>query len=325
MHWWNKNDGTAKDAAKCLSLHHPGSLPSGCKEPPALPADVPIAQIAGNVTITRTYLAYGRQRADIMTDGTVWLDSQVGYKKSLDNKQANTVESSHTVYCDYAWGDAVTVANQLTSGLLLNERAIRWMSGETLNLMQSGSPAVANDINSLIVLNAASHGASCGHNAIPHDGQAITAEANYLKAWAAKADGWLISAAGVGSATFDMNIDATDAALGDRNLRCDGSQSDWFVSVWGDGTDPSFMFVTAGGSGPHEKIPGAPQTSKGVTIGSTEEELLALGYTRGKAGPYGRAFEWEEDGVPFAADTDEDGNVYSIVVGLQYFPAGYCT
>jgi pimeloyl-ACP methyl ester carboxylesterase len=323
-HWWNRNDGTKKDGAKCLSLHHPGSLPPECKYPPAMPEAVPIAQIAGNATITRTYFHFGRQRADIMTDGTVWLDSQVGYKKSLDDKQTNTVETSYTVYCDLAWGDAVTYSNVASPLATVTGKSARWLSGETLSQMQSGTTEIVKDFDSLVVLQAVSNMASCGHNVIPQDTEALTAAASYLKNWAAKTDSWLISAAGVGPATFDMNLDEIDVALGERRLRCDGSQGDWFVSVWGDNTDPSFMFVTAGGSGPFEKIPGAPQTSKGVTIGSTEEELLALGYTRGNAGPYGQAFEWEEDGVPFAADT-EDGKVYSIVVGLQYFPAGYCT
>ena len=196
-HWWNRNDGTKKDGAKCLSLHHPGSLPPECKYPPAMPEAVPIAQIAGNATITRTYFHFGRQRADIMTDGTVWLDSQVGYKKSLDDKQTNTVETSYTVYCDLAWGDAVTYSNVASPLATVTGKSARWLSGETLSLMQSGTTEIVKDFDSLVVLQAVSNMASCGHNVIPQDTEALTAAASYLKNWAAKTDSWLISAAGV--------------------------------------------------------------------------------------------------------------------------------
>lgn len=139
-----------------------------------------------------------------------------------------------------------------------------------------------------------------------------------------KDSGWLISASGVGPARFDQTQDTADAAFGDRNLRCDGSAiHGWFASVWGDGTNPSMMFVVSEGSDV-EKMDGAPATASGVTLGTTADEMIALGYTRGAAGPYGNAFEWEEDGVPFAAATGPDGGIWAIVVGMHYIPAEFC-
>lgn len=176
--WWAKKDG-----AKCLALHHPGSLPPGCGYPPAIAEDVPLAQIAGNITLTRTWLTFGRQQADIMSDGIVWLDSQTGYKRSLDTPPTNSVES-YTVRCAYSWGLLVGSVSQLTQLRNAGTPAVRWMTGETLSLMQSGTVAIAADRNAVAVLGAASLAAPCGHNVIPSDTEALAAAARYLKSWA---------------------------------------------------------------------------------------------------------------------------------------------
>lgn len=44
--------GKEGDGSRCLALHHPGSLPTGCDYPPYLPPEIPVTQVVGNATIT---------------------------------------------------------------------------------------------------------------------------------------------------------------------------------------------------------------------------------------------------------------------------------
>jgi hypothetical protein len=149
----------------------------------------------------------------------------------------------------------------------------------------------------------------------------ITVDPDKLKA---PDDGWLISADGIGPARFDMSPEQANSAFGSRQLHCDGSAAiDWYATAWNTGPT-GYMYAFASSGDLMGEIPGAPATAAGVTLGSSEDELLSLGYTRGDSGPYGRAFEWEEDGRDFAADTTPEGYVYAINVGSHYFPAGFC-
>lgn len=262
--WQTANNWTGGgDAAKCLALHHPGSFPPGCAYPPALPESIPVAQVAGNVTLTRTWFTTGRDQVDTMSDGIVWLDSQVGYKKSLDKPPANTVESSYVVRCEYAWGSAVATASNLFGDIGSTATAsYRWWTGETFNLIQSGSPAFTTDKNAAAVLAAAGSGSSCGHNAIKTNPEALRATAAYLNGWADSKPTEILEVNPFtpdGTLLPEWTVDETrlagdpvscgsvpEAAIGGitaNTLRC-GSTADGTFACWAPPTRPGQLVCT---------------------------------------------------------------------------------
>lgn len=94
----------AKDGARCLAAHTGGdSFPSACGVvPPYLPEGVPLAQVAGDVTVTRKFFGIPLYTYHLMGDSIVDIDSQLGYPRSGpgDAAMPRTKITSTTVECN---------------------------------------------------------------------------------------------------------------------------------------------------------------------------------------------------------------------------------
>ncbi|MBB6390204.1 esterase/lipase family protein [Microbacterium thalassium] len=333
------------DAAKCLALHHPGALPSGCGYPPALADNVPIAQVAGNATLTRTYFMTGRQEVDIMSDGIVWLDSQVGYARSLDTAPTNAVEGSYVVRCDYGWGPAVATASTLFSGIgSASTASYRWWTGETFNLIQSGSPTITADKNAIAVLAALGSQASCGHTKIKTNPEALSAVAGYLKDWAAAANRWVITGDGIGpvqrNSTLDelrenLDIDYLDVCYWVQKAEPIGTKHDtWNMFVWDQGTSSGrydLLIVRSKFDDAGAPIFGAdaPMLANGISLGSSSAELRAAGinddgYGDPLGGPASLFWSYPDRGVNILIETFND-RVTQIAVGTDFLYGEWCS
>ncbi len=136
---------------------------------------------------------------------------------------------------------------------------------------------------------------------------------------------WLISGAGIGPATFDGPWSTVEPALGSHALRCDGSSQDWFVSVWGE-NPAHYIFLVAGGGEISAKVEGAPATAEGITLGSSESDLKALGYRVAPNAhtPYGSMYVLHDAGREIGVGVTPEGFVWAIDVGGAYLPAEFC-
>jgi hypothetical protein len=137
---------------------------------------------------------------------------------------------------------------------------------------------------------------------------------------------WLITSEGIGPAQFADSTETAEAALGDAALDCRGESGPWVVTIWGDGMRSAYMYMLALNPADVDSITDAPVTQSGVTIGTPESELVALGYTleTSKIGVDFPEYTWEEDGVPFVAGV-EDGVVYGLGVGTTEMQIEYCS
>ena len=191
--WWNKGGRVGgASAAKCLALHHPGTLPSDCYSPPAVSPSVPVYQVAGVVTLTRDLLMIAREEVDTNSDGIVWLESQVGYATSMDAPPPDTShQSSSVVRCDFesaaalgfqttsAVGGAIPVVGDIWEA----GENIKWMDGTVATAMQSGTPSFLRHPAAIAVLTGAGS-APCGHMKIMTNPEAIDIVAGKLLEWA---------------------------------------------------------------------------------------------------------------------------------------------
>lgn len=132
---------------------------------------------------------------------------------------------------------------------------------------------------------------------------------------------WLITSEGVGPARRGDSSEQIVAAVGDKALVCRGPHMPWFVTTYLTGS----ILIVSFSSTPGDDVSDAPMTKSGVTLGTPENELIALGYTRSdsKIGPDYPDYRWEEDGVPFVAGVNE-GVVYGIGVGQSFMPIEFC-
>lgn len=126
--------GNGGDGGKCLALHHPGDLPAGCELAPYIPQQVPVAQIAGAVTLTRTFLLFGSHKLATDGDGTVWNRSQTGYVLSGNELPVGQTVTAQRVSCDFPMGLGWSL------GSVLFQSPARWASGQTASLIKTGSP-----------------------------------------------------------------------------------------------------------------------------------------------------------------------------------------
>lgn len=181
-------------AAKCLALHHPGALPAGCAQPPAISPDIPVHQVAGVVTLTRQLLMIARDEVDTDSDGIVWLGSQAGYSTSVDAPSPVTSQSSSSVVrCDLGYaaalgltgtatGALVKPGTQLTRALKAAIAANDWLDGTVATAIQSGTPSFLRHDAAIAVLYGAAR-ASCGHMRIMADTSAMNMVAAKLLEW----------------------------------------------------------------------------------------------------------------------------------------------
>lgn len=73
----------SSDAVRCLAVHdQTRPLPSGCAYPPFLPSGVPVGQIGGDITLSRTLFGQKLYDVPLRSDGVVSTDSSTGYLSS---------------------------------------------------------------------------------------------------------------------------------------------------------------------------------------------------------------------------------------------------
>lgn len=102
------------DASICLASHAPPSnrLPHGCAAAPYLQANVPITQIAGDITVRRTLFGIPLYDIDLSSDGVVPVESSHGYLHSSGSRLAplGTITEQPTVACTIDFDQVASVA-----------------------------------------------------------------------------------------------------------------------------------------------------------------------------------------------------------------------
>ncbi|MGI0522151.1 hypothetical protein ABY45_16390 [Microbacterium maritypicum] len=284
-----KTTAGSMPAHQCLALHHPGALPAGCELPPAISPGIPILQIAGDVTLTRTYFMIGRSEVDTLSDGIVWMESQAGYRNSVDEPLPVTGQAtSSVVRCEYGWGAALAAAPNLIRG-----DPSLWWDGTIATAMQSGTAEATKYDAAVAVLGGASIAAPCGHGPMAKNPDAITRAASQLSEWArANADGWEITADGIGPLRVgETTWDEASALPGFEGHARDWAERSCVAGGWfGSGSAHDGLSLLAAGP---EGSPGAidvvslssyfrssssepAATAGGIGLGSPESDIVRL-------------------------------------------------
>lgn len=170
----------SSSAATCLALHHPGAYPDECKVPPAISADIPVLQVAGSATLTRTFFMISRDEVDTDSDGIVWTESQAGYHSSVDSPlPAPAQATSSVVRCDVGWGAAVGAGGNTWSG-----NPVDWWDGTIAAAIQAGTSEIMNYDAAIWALGAISRIAPCGHSEMVTNAETIERIVAALNEWA---------------------------------------------------------------------------------------------------------------------------------------------
>lgn len=263
------------DGWDCLSLHHPGVLPPHCEHPPLIPSEIPVSQIGGNVTLTRAFFHFFTDRIETNGDGIVWIPSQTGYVSSADQAPTDQTITSQRVNCEHPVG-ALAYA-----GLPM----ITWGYAFRISeILQTGDAELASHPHLLAVSADIAHdkwGAECGHSKVVTHAPAIDAIAEALKKMPLREPRWTIDPDGVGPLKFDQTISSLPDAVRQgfaREYPCPPnytSPDGWRVSVVPtefDGEVMASFVVWWSGAEPGRR---APVTDSGITLGSSESEVLA--------------------------------------------------
>ena len=183
--WAGSASSDGSSAADCLALHHPGFLAGECAPPPAISADIPVHQIAGDVTLTRQFFMFARQSLDTESDGIVWLGSQVGHSTSVDAPLPEASQaSSSVVRCDYRYA---ALAGGI--GAVLDDDMTDWIDGPIAAAIQSGTTSFRSYRSATALLFGAAMYAPCGHMSIMTNPEAMDSVSEKLVGWAQSAAG----------------------------------------------------------------------------------------------------------------------------------------
>lgn len=255
------------DAWRCLARHHPGTLPGGCGYAPYVPNEIPVSQIGGNVTLRRSFYGWGERTWDLNSDGIVWSASQIGYVASNDVPATDQQVTSQRVNCvmdSYGWIDAVGAAK----GPLGFEAAIL--------AMMAGATEPSQSLAGALDLAFFAKDAACGHVGIPTSDIGVAAIADALGQIPTRLPRWTIDSTGVGPLKLGGTVPAEGIS---REYPCppnytspDGWNMVIATTEW-DGDVMSAFLVSYGSY----EIEGSrhPLTEAGISIGSTEDEVLA--------------------------------------------------
>jgi len=134
------------DASICLAAHHPpaNKLPHGCALAPYLPANVPITQLAGDISVQRTLFGIPLYTVDLYTDGVVPVDSSHGYINSGPGGRAprGTATDQPTVSCKVNFDQVNAIA--FAQGYLANGA-----EGSLSGIADLLSPTIFSDSHAL--------------------------------------------------------------------------------------------------------------------------------------------------------------------------------
>jgi len=177
----------SSDAALCLAHHSGGfTFPRACGAAPSyLPAGVPLHQVSGSISITRTFFGIPLYTYYLGGDSIVGLDSEQGYPGSgpADGVMARTTITMTSVECSATTGELVDSA-----ALALRTRGVGPIVkavGEALSDSAAMGDILAGrvSLNLLPALIIANLGTDCSHLRITSNAEAITATVDALSTW----------------------------------------------------------------------------------------------------------------------------------------------
>lgn len=178
------------DAQVCLGPHSDGApLPSGCTSslPSYLPAAVPVAQIAGRVTVRRTFIGIHLYDIDLGGDGIVPLGSSWGYLQ-MKPKSAWPKGAHNTLLTDSCTMTSDNVQTAIATFRLTKSDAAAVISAigqfyednKALDDLLSGNATYAGAVYMAVAQSAA----PCSHVGVVNDpnarNQALSAIKDYL-------------------------------------------------------------------------------------------------------------------------------------------------
>ncbi|WP_159599213.1 esterase/lipase family protein [Agromyces humi] len=334
------NGGGFGDGSKCLAPHHPGSLPTGCGYAPYLSPDIPVAQIVGDVTITRNFFAFGFSGLDTNGDGVVWVNSQSGYDGSSEGPAPGNAIITRQVDCESAL--AVLAAHQGSRLNLANPLSVFGITGS--KQVAAGDPILNTNSTAVAMLGAIAKTTACGHTGMTENPQAITMIADSLRSMPARTAAWVIDGTGFGPVKIGGTLDAAKA---EPSVTVEDLGSPWCGSVNGDGwwsaeapagegsdlVSVILIGSSYNGEGEPARTSGAPATAAGITIGSTAEEVFVAypdarlaneQYSRSARFPDYQDYVVEINGGPVVLGT-EGGVVDAIMIGQEGIPYELCS
>jgi hypothetical protein len=171
----------SKDGATCLSRHDGGdSFPKACVGPPPyLPADVPLHQIAGEVSVDRWFGPIKLYRFSLKGDAVVDLASESGYAGSgpATPKAAGPVATT-TVACSVATNDLMSTRDAASV-------VWKYLAHGDLPL---DPPIRPNQQEALTFLAIANKRAECSHALTPANSSTAEAVSHAINLWLSPAD-----------------------------------------------------------------------------------------------------------------------------------------
>jgi hypothetical protein len=178
-------------ASRCLAAHVAGKgLPNGCEAPPYLPSSIPVHQVEGAATVTRTLFGWKAYDMVVGGDGLVPSPSSAGYIGSAGGPTAGRSVSIQTVSCTLdapsllaragvKYGSRAGWAGTII-GAELGTLAQLWLDGKALDALQAGRADAA-----LLELLALTYVyMPCGHDGITTTGKAMDSVVEALRAQA---------------------------------------------------------------------------------------------------------------------------------------------
>lgn len=230
------------DASICLAMHHPpaNKLPPGCPLAPYLPAGIPIDQLAGDMSVDRTFFGVHLYTVDLGTDGPVPVQSAHGYVNSGPGGRAPieteatdqptvrcTVDFDQVAQLAAAQGVRKTGPAGFLSGIgdLLSPTI--FSDARALDSLQSGR--TSSELLGFLI--AAYSVAPCSHSGMLTDPESLSDIGSSVAADLAAPGTPVIPAAGTGAAQTTSTSTTTTsssapAANGGLSLAATGTASD---------------------------------------------------------------------------------------------------
>lgn len=178
-------------ASRCLASHQAGQgLPNGCAAPPYLPSWIPVHQVEGAATVTRTLFGWKAYDMVVGGDGVVPSSSSAGYLGSASGPTVGRSVSIQTVACSMEapsllaragakYGSRGGWAGTIIGGEL-GTLAQLWLDGKAFDALQSGRADGA-----LLELFALTYlFMPCGHDGIQTASKAMDSVVESLRAQA---------------------------------------------------------------------------------------------------------------------------------------------
>lgn len=192
---WGVNVPPAgSDAQVCLGTHDAGApLPARCAHPlpPYLPPAIPLTQIAGAISVRRTFLGIHMYDLDFNADGIVFVPSSHGYLTAgpTTPRPVGVSVDNFTDACSIT-SDAVTgaVRNAGWKGALLGRFNRGWLSLLSDNNTLDGLVGDHLTPGLIAYLGAISLSAPCSHSNVVNDQSALNQATEALKGYLDRLD-----------------------------------------------------------------------------------------------------------------------------------------